>query len=69
MSGGTLWRRLRELVEEAKVSEQITPHGLRHSIATHLLEEGMKVERVRDFLGHQHLETTQLYTRIKTEKQ
>lgn len=69
MRGGTLWQRLRELIEDAKVSKLITPHGLRHSIATHLLEEGMSVERVRDFLGHQHLETTQLYTRIKTESQ
>lgn len=68
MLGGTISRRLKELVEEAEVSERITPHGLRHSIATHLLQEGMEVERVRDFLGHQHLETTQIYTRIKTEE-
>jgi integrase/recombinase XerD len=67
MLGGTISRRLAELVREAKVSKQITPHGLRHAVATHLLERGMELERVRDFLGHAHLETTQLYTRVKTE--
>jgi integrase/recombinase XerD len=67
MLGGTISRRLAALVLEAKVSGRITPHGLRHAVATHLLERGMELERVRDFLGHGHLETTQLYTRVKTE--
>jgi integrase/recombinase XerD len=67
MLGGTIWKRLTVLVKKAGVSQRITPHGLRHSIATHLLEEGMQLEQVRDFLGHDHLETTQLYTRVKTE--
>jgi integrase/recombinase XerD len=67
MLGGTISKRLAELVREAKVSKQITPHGLRHAVATHLLARGMELERVRDFLGHGHLETTQLYTRVKTE--
>jgi len=44
--------------------KQITIHNLRHSIATHLLEQGISVEQVRDFLGHDQLETTQIYTRI-----
>lgn len=68
MLGGTISKRLAVLVQEAKVSKQITPHGLRHAVATHLLERGMGLERVRDFLGHAHLETTQLYTRVKTEE-
>ncbi len=42
----------------------ISLHSLRHSIATHLLENGLPVESVRDFLGHRHLESTQVYTRI-----
>lgn len=67
MLGGTISKRLGELIREAKVSKRITPHGLRHAVATHLLERGMDLERVRDFLGHDHLETTQLYTRVKTE--
>lgn len=41
-----------------------TLHCLRHTIATQLLEQGMEMEKVRDFLGHQYLGTTQIYTRI-----
>ncbi|MFO0450792.1 MAG: tyrosine-type recombinase/integrase, partial [Pseudomonadota bacterium] len=43
-------------------------HSLRHSIATHLLESGLSVEYVRDFLGHAYLETTQRYTRVSTKQ-
>jgi integrase/recombinase XerD len=68
MRGGTIGKHLARLVKEAKVNAQITPHGLRHAVATHLLARGMELERVRDFLGHGHLETTQLYTRVKTEE-
>ena len=65
MLGNTIGRRLTELVAASGVDRRITPHILRHSIATHLLAGGMPVERVRDFLGHELLETTQLYTRTK----
>jgi integrase/recombinase XerD len=43
---------------------QISLHHLRHSIATHLLQNGLSLEYVRDFLGHTHLEATQIYTKI-----
>lgn len=67
MRGDTLRRHLARLVRRAEVSQRITPHVLRHSIATHLLAGGMPVERVRDFLGHELLETTQLYTHVDPE--
>ncbi len=48
----------------AERSRSISIHNLRHSIATHLLEQGIKLEQVRDFLGHSQLETTEIYTRV-----
>ena len=49
-------------------SRQITLHHLRHSIATHLLESGLSIEYVRDFLGHRHLEATQIYAKVGTHQ-
>jgi integrase/recombinase XerD len=66
MQGLTHSRALKKLLESSKVTKDISLHCLRHSIATHLLESGLSVEYVRDFLGHKHLESTQIYTRIST---
>lgn len=56
--------RLKQLTELAGIEKQITLHGLLHSIATHLLENGMELEQIRRFLGHRSLEVTQRYTHI-----
>lgn len=68
MQKGTYNKRLRRLIirtgNEAIEQKQITIHNLRHSIATHLLDQGIPVEQVREFLGHSQLETTQIYTHI-----
>ena len=62
-----MWKRVKRLVRQAGIKDKrVTLHTLRHSIATHLLENGMSVEYVRVFLGHSCLESTQLYTRIVT---
>jgi integrase/recombinase XerD len=54
-----------DATENQELKEKnITIHNLRHSIASHLLEQGIAVEQVRIFLGHQQLETTQIYTHI-----
>ena len=53
---------------EALKEKQISIHNLRHSIATHLLEQGIPVEQVRIFLGHSQLETTQIYTHINKQQ-
>lgn len=55
---------LKKLLKRAKIGKQITLHSLRHSIATHLLENGLKLESVKEFLGHKYLDTTEVYTRI-----
>lgn len=55
----------RYLLKKAELYKQnFTLHCLRHTIATQLLEQGMELEKVRDFLGHEYLSTTQIYTRI-----
>jgi integrase/recombinase XerD len=67
MLGYAYWKRLKYLVQLAELPEQISLHHLRHSIATHLLESGLSIEQVRDFLGHRYLESTQIYTRISKQ--
>ena len=58
-----------ERTENQEIKDkQITIHNLRHSIATHLLEQGIPVEQVRIFLGHSQLETTQIYTHISRKQ-
>ena len=64
MSGESYNRALKSILKRTSIQKIITLHHLRHSIATHLLENGLSVELVRDFLGHSHLETTQIYTKV-----
>ena len=52
----------------ALITKGITPHILRHSIATHLLEKGANIETISQFLGHSSLESTQIYTHILEDK-
>ena len=66
MGGSGLNLRLEKLCREAEV-KRITLHGLRHSIASHLLQSGMSLENIRLFLGHQSLETTRKYTHLLDE--
>jgi integrase/recombinase XerD len=72
MRGDSYNRALKEILKRTSFhhqiikssNQQITLHHLRHSIATHLLENGLSIEFVRDFLGHSHLEATQIYTKV-----
>lgn len=73
MTGGALYTRLKLLqlqTEDSALQEKtITMHTLRHSIATHLLQAGMKIEQVSRFLGHASLESTQIYTHLIEQQQ
>jgi len=62
--GNSLIIRLQKLAETAQINKTIGLHTLRHSIATHLLQSGMELENVSKFLGHQSIESTQIYTHI-----
>ncbi|RLC05678.1 MAG: site-specific tyrosine recombinase XerD [Deltaproteobacteria bacterium] len=48
----------------AKIKKNVTCHGLRHTCATHLLEQGVNIRYIQQLLGHESLETTQIYTRV-----
>lgn len=68
MKGDQFNKLLQQIKEKAALQKEITLHHLRHSIATHLLQSGMSIEYVRDFLGHSFLETTQIYAKPKAEQ-
>ena len=63
-----IYEEFKKLLKKAGLDNQkFTLHCLRHTIATQLLEQGMELEKVRDFLGHEYLGTTQIYTRIQKQ--
>jgi integrase/recombinase XerD len=68
MTGDQLNKLLKEILNKAGITKEVTLHHLRHSIATHLLQSGMSMEYVRDFLGHSFLETTQIYAKPNAEQ-
>jgi integrase/recombinase XerC len=68
VSARDLQLRLKKYLAIAGLDPRISPHKLRHSYATHLLDAGADLRSVQELLGHQHLVTTQVYTHLTTER-
>jgi integrase/recombinase XerD len=64
MSRVRIWALIRELATRAGIAKHVSPHTLRHSFATHLLQGGADLRAVQEMLGHANIATTQVYTHV-----
>jgi site-specific recombinase XerD len=65
MQRQSLYIRIKALAKKAGIKKKVGTHTLRHSIATHLLQSGMRLEQIQQFLGHSTMDSTQIYTHLQ----
>ncbi len=68
LSRKTIWAMIKKYARQAGIDHNITPHSLRHSFATHLLNHGGDLRVIQEMLGHADISTTQIYTHVDQQR-